>query len=461
MCKHANRDSEYAGTPAAWSARRCLRALPRVGLGLVLALSLVSCAAAPEAGSAPSSGEATEPLATYRCVRAETAPAIDGLLTDACWRQAEAGDISWSTPIGRQSTQSARFRFLWDDVYLYFAAEAEDRAMRATETERDAPVWREDCVEFFIDPEGGGELYYELDFNSGTGHWDSVWLLRKGDRSLLLSGWTPAGLDWRSTRTETGWQVEGRIRLSEFVGARHVPPWHGDEWRVNVYRIDVGERRGDTAYVAWAPTNSFQATHRFGRLLLVDEAGAARFARQRDVAERIRAAGLPPGAVALAQSLQEFNVHSPADGPYKFDPERDGWRAPRKWGRLTMSEETDEVLPDLLSSHPHRADDPTIASWRARVEGELLVLARLPERVARRVDTARADGVCVEVRRGERTVETLRVRTAEWQAARVPVKRGESVSLIVSSGPAASLRSDTVILGLYEVGTGEVQGRDP
>ena len=84
----------------------------------------------------------------YECYKTEGEIKIDGLINEGDWDNAPEGvfiDMDGSEP--RQKTT---FKWLWDDKYLYGAFYVEDDHIWAKMTERDAYLWHENVVEFFI-----------------------------------------------------------------------------------------------------------------------------------------------------------------------------------------------------------------------------------------------------------------------------------------------------------------------
>jgi hypothetical protein len=212
------------------------------GLALLVA---VSAAAVQEQG--------------YTVRRAEV-PRAALLAADAgAW--ADAGSIEWGP-----SEYSTAFRALWSDDGLYVLWEAVDPSPWSTMTERDAHLWEEEVVEVFLDLDGSGTHYYELEINPAGVVCDlemispSPW---EGDFA-----WDLEGLETRvHTRTgeagaTAGWTAVAFLPWSGFrslPSARTValPPKPGDAWRFNVFRIKrpggPGNPKQDAVLAAWSP----------------------------------------------------------------------------------------------------------------------------------------------------------------------------------------------------------------
>jgi len=59
-----------------------------------------------------------------------------------------------------------RMKMLWDDNYLYIAAELEDLHTWATLDNHDDIIYRDNDFEIFIDPDGDGLNYFEIEINA-------------------------------------------------------------------------------------------------------------------------------------------------------------------------------------------------------------------------------------------------------------------------------------------------------
>ena len=110
----------------------------------------------------------------YTCRRAPSAIRIDGRLDDAAWKRApwtpDFVDIRGATqPRPRFRT---RVKMLWDDTYLYIAAELEEPHVWATLTEHDSVIFRDNDFEVFLNPSGDGRNYFEFEINALNTGWD-------------------------------------------------------------------------------------------------------------------------------------------------------------------------------------------------------------------------------------------------------------------------------------------------
>ncbi|MCE2455724.1 MAG: carbohydrate-binding family 9-like protein [Gemmatimonadetes bacterium] len=235
---------------------------------------------------------------------------VDGSLDDEAWRAAEPTadfiDIrgeGWPVPPSR-----TRAWMTWDEDALYVAAEIEEPHLWATLAERDQIVWRDDDFEIFLDPDGDGLNYFEIEINA-LGTVLDLFLARPYDQGgSARIDWDLEGLEsavsLRGTLNDPsdedeGWTVEMAIPwaglvpppdTSAGVGEAVAPgaPQPMDEWRVNFSRVDWPLLIEADGYVkerelvdwndhpeenwVWAPQGriNMHAPESWGRLRFVD-----------------------------------------------------------------------------------------------------------------------------------------------------------------------------------------------
>jgi hypothetical protein len=188
---------------------------------------------------------------TYLCRRAVSPIVVDGNLNDAAWSNArwteDFVDIEGKAkPKPRLRT---RAKLLWDDDYLYIAAELQEPHVWATLTNHDAVIFRDPDFEVFIDPQGKTEPYYEFEMNARNTTWDLSLDKPYMDGGKPHNEWEIPGLKSavhingtlnNPDDKDRGWTVELAFPwkvLSE--QARHGgPPGEGEQWRIDFSRVE-------------------------------------------------------------------------------------------------------------------------------------------------------------------------------------------------------------------------------
>ncbi len=211
-------------------------------------------------------------LPEYRVVRARPPPTIDGLLDDPAWARAAPVTLvnSLDGSPGRVRTTA---RLLWDDRYLYVSFDCEDTDVWSTFTKRDEPLYTQEAVEIFIDADGDGRTYNEIEVSPANVLFDAYFPERRQGMDLswdsqALTAVTVQGTLNDASDTDQGWRVEMRIPIERLAAVPHVPPRVGDRWRFNLYRL-VFHSRKEAEGQAFSPprVGDFHALNRFGWLV--------------------------------------------------------------------------------------------------------------------------------------------------------------------------------------------------
>jgi len=143
----------------------------------------------------------------YICYRVVRELTIDGKLDEPSWEKASwteyfvdiEGDLK---PKPRFKT---RVKMLWDDEYFYVAADMEEPHLWATVTQRDVPVLVNHDFEVFIDPDGDGHEYYELEMNAFNTVWDLFLVKPYRDMGPVA----PLSGDGTVSPAVTAWDIAG------------------------------------------------------------------------------------------------------------------------------------------------------------------------------------------------------------------------------------------------------------
>ena len=186
---------------------------------------------------------------TAICYRASGRLTIDGAIDEPSWRAAP-----WSDPFvdiegdARFAPRfTTRMKLLWDDEYLYLAADLEEPDIWGTISTRDAVIYQDNDFEVFIDPDGDSHEYYELEINALNTVWDLMLIDRTAmagpDQRLGHRG-VEDRIHLRGTLNrpgdkDDGWSVEIALpwaALKEAAPAARAPR-AGEQWRINFSRV--------------------------------------------------------------------------------------------------------------------------------------------------------------------------------------------------------------------------------
>ena len=187
----------------------------------------------------------------YLCRHTDTPILVDGKLDEAAWT-----DAPWTrdfVDIQGDAKLKPRFRMrvkmLWDDDYLYIAAELEEPHVWAMLTNHDTVIFQDPDFEVFIDPAGHTQPYYEFEMNALNSTWDlrlnkpymdqgqpdNAWEIPGAKTAIHVNGTLNNPAD-----TDQDWTVEIAFPWKVFAEhARHAGrPTEGEQWRINFSRVE-------------------------------------------------------------------------------------------------------------------------------------------------------------------------------------------------------------------------------
>jgi len=210
------------------------------------------------------------PIASVASVRA--APVVDGVLDEACWKNAQ--DLSmWKLEgTGRAKNSTVAHVVAGPDAFYVGVECAEDdmSTIFALATKRDGDrVWADDCVEVLVDPSGDGTSCFQFIVSVNAVQADTAITLDKNRRCIWNSKWNAT---WAAAtkRSEHGWTAEIRIPWQS-LGFDQAPA-AGASFGFNVTRSEQNpdpKNPGRRLYEVqqWAVTFAGNcAAYRFGTL---------------------------------------------------------------------------------------------------------------------------------------------------------------------------------------------------
>ena len=206
----------------------------------------------------------TEPR-SYVCYRTDGKLKIDGKLTESAWQKAEATapfvDISGEGfPTPKYETTA---KMLWDDEYLYVGAVLREDDIKARLTQRDTIIYYDNDFEVFIDPDGDGHNYFEIENNARGVIFDLM--LDKPYRSggNFMVQWDCPGLKLavhldgtlnKSKDKDRYWSVEMAIPHKALTMNFNNPLQAGNYWRINFSRVQWLKAGGPEENWVWSST---------------------------------------------------------------------------------------------------------------------------------------------------------------------------------------------------------------
>jgi hypothetical protein len=245
-------------------------------------------------------------LPVYGARRAVDAIRIDGKLDEASWAFApRVQEMRLITEPERRPKYPTEAAVLWDDANLYVAFACTDREPWSRMKSRDDRLWEEEVVEVFLDPDGDGQNYPELEVSPNNVVVDLL-IPRPRSGGGTAIRWNIEGLQTSVARHAAGWVAEIAIPWNALAQAGVTgAPKPGDQWRAGLYRIKrpggpakaeridalvregrsasperrteieqkLKELRADDEYSAWSVTRAERGFHdpeRFGYLRFME-----------------------------------------------------------------------------------------------------------------------------------------------------------------------------------------------
>lgn len=253
-----------------------------------LFVSIAMMSAAAFSASAQSLFEKHDSFLTlpehYVCYRTDEKIKVDGKADEDVWQKAEPvkhfADIrgeGYEKP-GYETTA----KMLWDDDYLYVFARLEEENIQAKLKQRDTIIYYDNDFEVFLDPDGDGQNYFEIETNALGTLFDLM--LDKPYRSggNFMIQWDCPGLKLAVKRDGTlnkskdkdkYWTVEMAIPGEALKMNFDNPLKAGNIWRMNFSRVEwlkPGQREENWV---WSPTGKIDMhmPDRWAFLLLSDK----------------------------------------------------------------------------------------------------------------------------------------------------------------------------------------------
>lgn len=230
--------------------------------------------------------KAPPPPGTVYIPRTADPVAIDGAASEPAWATAAVSpDLATAEgsfdPVGK-----ATARMLWDDDFLYVFATINDSDVVSEYKQHDDPLWKQDCIELFIDADGNRRGYIELQVNPGNATFDSWFATTRsqpGDPAWESE--MASAVQLRGTAapgdTDRGWDVElaipwAAVRGRDEAMAVALPPRIGDRWRMNLVRVDVRTGEKNPSASSWNRITSadFHALDRMLTIVFADPSGS-------------------------------------------------------------------------------------------------------------------------------------------------------------------------------------------
>ena len=178
------------------------------------------------------------PLPTYVARPVADPIRVDGVLDEATWALSpRVSELRLIHAPARPPVFPTEAAVTWDAGHLYVAFACTDSEPWTRYASRDDRLWEEEVVEVFLDPDGDGLNYAELEV-SPTNVVVDLLIAAPRASGPTARRWDIAGLQSAVRRHAGGWVAEMAIPWASLAAAGVTSaPRAGDSWRVGLYRI--------------------------------------------------------------------------------------------------------------------------------------------------------------------------------------------------------------------------------
>lgn len=199
--------------------------------------------------------------ASYVVANTSVVPTIDGDINEEAWQQAAWTDffLDIEGDVKPKPYYQTRVKMLWDDTYLYIAAELKDPHVWATLTKRDEIVFFDNDFEIFIDPLNTAHNYFEIEVNALNNIFDLFMHKPYRNGGSALFSWDTQGMKHavkvlgtinNPDDTDIGWTIEMAIPFRALTLGNDINiPKDNDIWRINFSRVQWERDVVDNKYV--------------------------------------------------------------------------------------------------------------------------------------------------------------------------------------------------------------------
>lgn len=167
---------------------------------------------------------------------------------------------------GRPSPYWTQAKVIYSSTGIYFLISCDDKKTICTYKRDCAPLFKEDVIEIFLQPDEKRPVYLEYEI-SPLGYELPLLIINTDGK---FTGWIPWNYSTARkvkkfvSRSRFGWIVEFFIPFKLMSGFSNVPPGKNSQWKANINRIDY-DHLPRTKW-AWCPhvKGKFHQYEKFG-----------------------------------------------------------------------------------------------------------------------------------------------------------------------------------------------------
>jgi hypothetical protein len=208
-------------------------------------------------------------MVRYTIHKALSAPRLGGDGAEPAWAVAETLEVEHFRPESSEHRPRTLARLLYDARGIHGLFQVHERYVRCARTEYGGEVWKDSCVEFFVQPKAGAG-YFNFEFNCGGALLCSYIV----DPTRTADGFK----NFTKVPVAVGRQIQVRASLPRLVEPEIAEPvvWYlqffipfpvmehyvgalgqvnGQTWRGNFFKC--AEDNSHPHWAAWSPVSEF------------------------------------------------------------------------------------------------------------------------------------------------------------------------------------------------------------
>ncbi|NTW76636.1 MAG: hypothetical protein HGB33_02455 [Syntrophaceae bacterium] len=216
----------------------------------------------------------------YNIMYTSQPPAINSLWDSGTWKNIPALEIDCFRKESSSHRPQTRCKLLYDREIIYGIFHVIDQYVRCVHTEFQSEVYKDSCVEFFLQPKASSN-YFNFEFNCGGALLASyvadptridgkvsefIPLTPEDNREIKRYSSLPATVESEITRPIT-WFLGFSIPFAVLTRYTTIPPDVGSQiWRANFYKC--GNETSHPHWGSWSPVHelNFHLPADFGEI---------------------------------------------------------------------------------------------------------------------------------------------------------------------------------------------------
>ena len=205
-------------------------------------------------------------VSIYRVVKLTEPLSIDSNWDKPQWQAIDELTLSYRMGEAPKFTPLVKVKLMYDCIFLYAVFRVNDKYVRCLNSEINADVWDDSCVEFFFSPDSiAPQKYFNLETNCGGAivmrynvipKKDFIFLRSDDIRQIEIAHSLPKQI-LHEIEYPVTWTIEYKIPFTLLEKyATITRPAPGVVWKANFYKI--ADKTSNPHYLTWSFVDSIE-----------------------------------------------------------------------------------------------------------------------------------------------------------------------------------------------------------